>query len=161
MPVRRGLVFSGRVLTTAVLTVIFSAMAVMALGFAPEARFLPLLVSIPATLLCVVQLVIDVRNARFAADGGTRQDAETRREIGMFAWLLAFLAGNVIFGFLWASPVLALAYLRLQEGASWTVSFVGGAGIWVVVFGVFDRLLETPLYEGFLPAWIGALPAVM
>jgi hypothetical protein len=54
------------------------------------------------------------------------------------------------FGFLIAAPVLVLAFLRFGEKEPWTTAILGGLGAWIVLYGVFTRLLELFLFEGFV-----------
>jgi len=44
---------------TLLMLVIFSTMVIISLGYPPGARFMPLVVGIPAILMCLLQLVID------------------------------------------------------------------------------------------------------
>ena len=85
----------------------------LSLTYAPDARFLPLVVGIPGLLLSVAQLVIEMR----ANPGIKIIPEEHRREVKMFAWFIAFVAGLVLFEFLYAGPALVAAYL-ISPGAS-------------------------------------------
>jgi hypothetical protein len=133
---------------------IFAGMALMAIHYPPKARFMPLLVAVPATVLCLAQLVIDIR-------GSLREDpkeasrraeaaAEQPREIKMFFWLAVFFVGILAFGFIYATPVLILAFLRFGERESWTISIGSAVASVLVIYVVFDRMLELSLFEGLV-----------
>ena len=146
------MILNGRIITTMVMLAIFAGMSAMALSYPEKARFLPLLISVPATLMCLAQLVFDVRSAlqdRTAED--TAEAAlERPREVKMFFWLAVFFIGVMCFGFLIAAPILVFAFLRFGEKEPWLTAILGGLGAWIILFGVFTRLLELFLFEGFI-----------
>ncbi len=148
------MIFNGRIATTLVMLAVFAGMALMAIHYPPKARFMPLLVAIPATVLCLMQLAIDVRRGlRESADGASldvEAIAQRPREVKMFFWLAVFFVGILAFGFLYATPILILAFLRLGERESWTVSIVGGVASAAVIYLVFARMLELFLFEGLV-----------
>lgn len=145
---------SSRILTAAVMLMIFAGMSVIALGFPPKAQLMPLLIGVPGTAMALVQLIKEVRAPAAAPPVGeaafeARQ--EQRRERQMFFWLALFFAGILAFGFLYATPVLVLAFLRFGEREPWTVAAAGALGAWLVLYLVFAQLLELFLFEGLLP----------
>ena len=145
---------SGRILTAAVMLVIFAGMTVMALGFPAQAQLMPLLIGVPGTIMALVQLIKEVRapaEAPPAAEAAIEAREEQGRERKMLLWLALFLAGVLAFGFLWATPVLVFAFLRFGERETWTVAAIGAIGTWLVLYVVFVRLLELFLFEGLLP----------
>ena len=146
------MILNGRILTTTAMLAIFAGMSLMAVGYPDKARFLPLLVGVPGTLMCLAQLVFDVRSALQgrAAEDTAEATLEHPREVKMFFWLALFFIGIMSFGFLYAAPVLVFAYLRFGEKEPWKTAILGGFGAWVILYGVFTRLLELFLFEGFL-----------
>ena len=146
------MILNGRILTTAAMLAIFAGMSAMALTYPEKARFLPLLISVPATLMCLAQLIFDVRSVlqdRSAEDSAATA-LEYPREIKMFFWLILFLLGIMSFGFLYAAPILVFAFLRFGEKEPWATAILGGLGAWIILYGVFTRLLELFLFEGIL-----------
>jgi len=146
------MILNGRIITTTVMLAIFAGMSLMALGYPDKARFLPLLISVPGTLMCLAQLVFDIRGA--LQDRTSEDTVEAAldhpREIKMFVWLGLFFVGVMSFGFLIAAPVLVFAFLRFGEKEPWLTAILGGLGAWIILYGVFTRLLELFLFEGFL-----------
>ena len=51
---------SNRILMTVVMLTIFSVMVLIALGYPPKSRFLPLVIGIPGIVLTLIQLVLDL-----------------------------------------------------------------------------------------------------
>jgi len=146
------MIFNGRIITTTAMLAIFAGMSAMALTYPEKARFLPLLISIPATLMCLAQLVFDVRGALRDRTAEVTAEAtlEHPREVKMFVWLALFLIGIMSFGFLLAAPLLVSAFLRFGEKESWGIAVLGGFGAWIILYGVFTWLLELFLFEGFI-----------
>lgn len=143
------MILNGRALTSLAMFAIFAGMSLAALGFPEKARIMPLLVGVPGTLLALAQLIRDVRTFERDRDLGEGTLAR-RRERHMLAWLMVFLAGVLGFGFLVASPVLVLAFLRVGQRESWVVSLSGAIAVWIVLYAVFTRLLGLFLFEGLL-----------
>jgi len=149
------MMFRGRIITSLVMLAIFAVMTAIGLGYPDKARMMPLLVGIPGTLLALAQLIHDMR-FRETETPTDESAGERRREIAMFGWLALFLAGIMGFGFIYAAPVLVLAFMRFGQKESWTVALAGGVGTWIILYGVFTRLLELFLFEGLLlPLLIG------
>ena len=146
------MIFNGRIVTATVMLAIFAGMSLMALPYPEKAKFLPLLVGIPGTLMCLAQLAFDVRDAlqNRSAEDATEATLEQPREVKMFIWLALFLVGIMSFGFLIAAPVLVFAFLRFGEKEPWMTAILGGLGAWIILYGVFTRLLELFLFEGFV-----------
>jgi len=144
---------NARVLTTCAMLLIFGGMSLMALQYPPKAQLMPLIVGVPATLMCLAQLVFDLRRARRERLAGADEEearAVRRKEAIMFAWTGAFLAGILAFGFEIAAPVLVFAFLRLGQRESLVTGLVGGASVWLIMYGLFNRLLGLPLFEGLV-----------
>lgn len=143
---------NARVLTTLVMLVIFAGMSLMALQYPPKAQLMPLIVGVPATLMCLAQLAIDLRRAWLERAAAVTEEAraERRKEIAMFVWTGLFLAGLLAFGFEYAAPVLVFAFLWIGQKESLATALAGGAGVWLIMYVVFNQLLELPLFEGLI-----------
>ena len=144
--------------TVAMLT-IFTTMVVMALGFPPNARFMPFVVGLPGIALCLAQLALDLRGARrvrpVAALPQEGDEVEFGREsvrLEVVSWLyfLGFIGGVLLFGFLLAAPVLVAVYLRHMAGVRWSRALLAAAGTLLVMVLVFEGLLGFQLFEGFI-----------
>ena len=146
------MIFNGRIITATVMLTIFAGMSALAMTYPEKARFLPLLVGVPGTLMCLAQLFFDVRSALQdrSAEDTAEATLEYPREVKMFFWLALFLIGIISFGFLYAAPLLVFAFLRFSEKEPWKTAILGGLGAWIILYGVFTRLLELFLFEGFV-----------
>lgn len=145
----------GATITALVVLAIFLTMMLIAFGLPPKSQLLPLMVSIPGSVLAIIQVVLELRRAAHdesKVDKGVRQ--VSKAELHMLAWVLTFFAGILCFGFVYAVPVLVFSFLFLGKKESFKVSLVSGTGIWAVIYGFFQHWLEIPLFEGLILEWL-------
>ena len=140
----------GRILVSGIMVVVFAAAVLLSLTYAPEARILPLVIGIPGLILSAVQLVKEVREHPEIVI----VPEERRREAGMFAWFITFVAGLVLFGFLYAGPALVAAYLFFSGRERWYTALVAAIVTWAILYGIFERFLGLPLFDGLVAQWI-------
>ena len=141
---------SSRVLTAGVMAAIIVSMTVLAFGFPPAARLMPLMAGIPGSVLALICLGREVRHA---LEEAAAEAADARRaERAMLAWTLAFFAGILAAGFLMAAPVLVVAYLRFGSRERWTIALASAAVTWALLYGLFELAFRIPLFDGLLVA---------
>lgn len=97
-----------RISFTAVIGLVFTAIAVMSLSLSPAARLLPLMVSIPGMLLSMIALLREIRVPAVADDG---EEQGSMTELKAAGWIFAFWAAVLLFGFLIGAPLVTAAYL--------------------------------------------------
>jgi multisubunit Na+/H+ antiporter MnhB subunit len=141
----------GRILVSAIMVAIFGIAVGLALTYSPDARFLPLVIGVPGLILSLMQFAKEWRERRPEA---AVTPEERRREAKMFAWFLAFVGGLVLFGFLYAGPLLVAAYLFFAGREKWYVALGAAIFAWTILYGVFERFLGLPLFEGLAVQWI-------
>jgi hypothetical protein len=151
------MMINGRIATSIVMLSIFSGMTYLALGFPDKAAFTPMLVGIPGIILCMAQLVIDVSrrkevagSAKGVATEEHDQNAINRREWFMFVWLAIFAGATIGFGFHIGGSAVVFLYIRFGEDESWRNAIVAGVGTFLVIWLIFTKLLELPLFSGLL-----------
>ena len=143
----------GRIVVAGLMTLIFATMVGVAFTFPGEARFLPLVIGIPGLVLCIAQLLIELRG-KPDPDEKVHTSEDRIAELKMFGWFFAFIAGIILFGFPYAGPVLVLLYLHFSWGEKWYVSLGAAAFAFAVLHGLFDYVLGLPLFEGLVYQWI-------
>lgn len=144
---------SARVLTTFVMLLIFGGMSLIALDYPAKARLLPLLVGVPASLMCLAQLVFDIRrerNERLAGADVEEARLLRRKELGMFFWTGLFLVGILAFGFELAAPALVFAFMWIGQREWIVTALIGAVCVWLIMYVVFNQLLGLPLFEGLV-----------
>ncbi len=132
------------------MVVVFATAVLLSFTYAPEARFLPLVIGIPGLVLSVAQLVKEIRDH----PDFVIVPEERRREARMFAWFLTFVGGLVLFGFLYAGPALVAAYLFFSGRERWYTALVAAFVTWAILYGVFERFLGLPLFDGLISQWV-------
>lgn len=146
----------GNLVMTVVMLAIFVVMVGIASQYPPDARFMPLVVGIPAIALCLLQLALDVRGllrvkAPAPAGGG---GSTLRREFIMWGYFLGVIIGVLLFGFLLTIPVFLVAFLRHWAQASWRFALGLTAAASVVLYLVFVQGLGVALHAGFVTEYL-------
>lgn len=143
---------NGRVATAFAVLVIFLAMTLLALGFPEKARFMPLLIGVPASLLALIQLFNEVRHSRGEAAKAT--SGLNAAERLMFTWTFLFFFGILGFGFLYGAPVLVFGFLLLGKKEKLSVALISSATTWAVLYGAFELAFKIPLFAGLIVEWL-------
>jgi hypothetical protein len=96
-----------------------------------------------------VQFDMPSENAMFA---DTAQDERkmVRRELIVWGYFLALVAGVLLFGFHITVPIFLVAFLRFQAQASWRNALAYGALGAIVMFVLFEKVLRVGLHNGFV-----------
>lgn len=154
----------------AAMFLIFGTMVVIAFGYPPGARFMPLIVGIPGLLLCAFQLVLDYLKASRAStldafrpapkagkpDEPAGEDEPEfgphtlRREALLWAYFVGFVGVILLFGFYVAVPLMITLFLWLYAGARFRVAATYGAVATLALFLMFGELLQIRLHPGFV-----------
>ena len=144
------MIFEGRILISFIMLALFAGMVGYAYTFPADARFLPWVIGIPGLLFSIAQFIIELRNPATER----REPEERRRELKMFAWFVAFIVAILLFGFIYAGPVLVAAYLYFDWNERPLVVIVSALVAFAIFFGVFEWALELRLFDGFLGRWL-------
>ena len=140
----------GRILVSGIMVVVFATAVLLSFTYAPDARFLPLVIGIPGLLLSAAQLIKELRDHPEIVI----VPEERRREARMFAWFVTFVGGLVLFGFLYAGPALVAAYLFFSGRERWYMALGAAFVTWAILYGIFERFLGLPLFDGLISQWI-------
>ena len=124
-----------------------------------QAALFPLAVGIPSLALAVVALIQEARRPAAALVETAAMAAERsllrRRTAAIVGWTVGFFVMIWLLGFITASAVATLAYLKLGAGEKWGLSIVLTAVAWSFFFGLFDYALRLPFPPGQLFLWLG------
>jgi hypothetical protein len=153
--------FDGRTATTAVMLAIFVGACLLSLGLPTKAAFMPLLIGVPGALLCAAQLVLDLRRGPEPKAAEPEAEPETpetneasQSELQAFVWLGLFFGVLLGFGFIVGAPLIVAAFIRFSSRDTWRNAVFGGAGTFVVMYGIFIWLLELSLFQGLVLEWL-------
>jgi hypothetical protein len=81
---------------------------------------------------------------------GDDGNASARRVASSVFWLLAYLAGVALVGFLLATPLYIFLYVKLHGGHSARAGALAGLGTTLGIWIVFQLAFRYPLYPGLL-----------
>ena len=60
------------------------------------------------------------------------------------------MVGILLFGFIYAAPVLVFAFMLAGKKETPKVAVISAAGTWAVLYGFFQVAMEIPLFEGLI-----------
>jgi hypothetical protein len=142
--------------------VIFAIAAVVGWDWPAIAKIMPVYVAaIPGIILVVVQLYREAtgweaRGNTGAIDmdesGDVTLDRETelRRTLGYFAWFIGGALGIWLLGLVIALPLLVFLYTLIEGREKWYTAVIATACTYLLVWGLFEYMLETRWPGGIL-----------
>jgi len=146
---------NGRLLTAVVMLAIFVAMSIMALGFPAKARLMPLLFGIPGSVLALARVIVELRASEHMSDVEKKGNERAQQgEQQMFVWLILFFIGILLFGFIYAAPVLVFAFLCVGKKELLVTGLISAICTWVMLYGLFEIAFAIPLFQGLIVEWL-------
>ena len=149
---------------------LFGVAVATAISWSWDTGLFPYAVGIPALLLALWQLVLDLTMAQRSGDGGgdpTTQimdimtdqslpkDVVRRSTAVAFGWILCFVFSIWFVGFLIAVPLFVFFYLRHRAGATIRVAVTIASLMAIFIWGVFDQIIHTAWPEAALLRLLG------
>ena len=118
----------------------------------------PWAIGFPVLSLTIVQLITEFlgkgnrRSSDHLVATGPDLPAEVvnRRTAGMFGWIVGYFVGIWLFGFSFGVPLCTFIQLKIFGREKWSHSLIYTAAAWVLIFGIFDRVLHVPFPTGYL-----------
>ncbi len=128
------------------------------------AKLMPVYVAaVPGLLLALVQLyreMTDWEGRRGRKDGGIEMDevsvtnldsrTELRRTVAFFAWFIGGASAIWLLGIVIALPLLVFLYTLVEGRERWTLSLLMAAGTFLLIWGLFEYLLEMRWPKGMI-----------
>jgi uncharacterized membrane protein len=96
--------------------------------------------------LSLLQLVRELRASR----GAYEEQIDLRKDLPIYLWVWAFVLAVVGFGFVIAAPIMLFAYLRWRSSESWWLCLLLPAVVLAILYGLFEKVLGVPLFEGLV-----------
>jgi hypothetical protein len=146
---------------------IFLAATVTGWGWPYIAKLMPVYVAaIPGLILIVLQLARDAFGkapAAEAGDGSVDMDevydvklekkVEIRRTLIFFGWFIGGAVGIWLLGIVIALPLLVLLYTLIEGKERWPTALIMTACTYLLIWGLFEYMLETRWPSGLLFGW--------
>lgn len=151
---------NGPVVTALLMTVIFSAMVLVATQYPPDARMLPLVIGIPGTILCFIQLSFELlssyRKLSSSSDAANlrMKSANVKKELRFFLWFPGFIISVLLIGFMATTVIMVFLFLRMSQRESMKLSVGLSLGGALMLYVVFELVLAMPLFNGVINQWI-------
>ncbi len=152
----------GAILTLLILAVFFSAVYTAG-QWQYQARLFPWSIGIPAVLLCVVQLGLDLFRIGDSADGddlrglmdlpvdrGVPVSVVVRRAANTFGWIGGFFFVIWLIGFIITVPLFVFFYLTIQAREKLSVSLIYTGAMLIFLLGLFHYILHIPWPAGLI-----------
>jgi hypothetical protein len=124
------------------------------------ARVFPWAIGIPALLLCLSQLYLDLFRPTEVGKSGFMDlpvdhtvpvSVVIRRASNIFGWIIGLFLGTWLVGLIVIVPVFIVLYLSLQAREKWWVILAYTLGMIVFMIGVFHLVLTVPWPEALFP----------
>jgi len=119
----------------------------------------PVVVGVPVILMAIADLLLNLFGRekmvekQAAVDFKLSEDVDQtlaiRRTLLAFAWIIGFFLMILFFGFHLAVPLYVFLYLRIQGREGWRISLLLMLSAWVLFYGLFVWLLDTPFQGGW------------
>lgn len=129
------------------LFVFTGAFAVAGLSYPGMAATMPMAIGGIRAGLSLLQLVRELRRRG-------AEPVDLARDLPIYLWVWGFIAAFIVFGFLFAAPVMVLLYLRLRGRESWRMSLSVAAAVFAMLYFVFGMALGVELFDGLLMEWV-------
>lgn len=157
------------------LSALFLALALIlfadSMTLGPTARLVPMAVAIPAIVLLALQLFFDLFPRwsktvdhylrlrlhgvdRLKAESGLSKSRSKQGLASVLAWFAAAPALIYLLGFMPATPVYTIAFLRFYAQQRWAKSIAIGVAISAVVTLPLVFAVREPIGDGWLIEWI-------
>ncbi|HVO94453.1 MAG TPA: tripartite tricarboxylate transporter TctB family protein [Terriglobales bacterium] len=154
----------GKLLFCAFLIAVAAFAIFASIGWSFKARLFPLSISIPLLLLATVQLLFILLGKEETSEGSAMDvDFSTdiapeivrRRVLGIFAWIIAFIALVYLLGFPITVPLFIFLYLKFQSDVRWLSTIVITAITWGCFHLLFQSLVHIQFEAGAIQTWLG------
>ena len=122
----------------------------------------PRIIGIPLLLLALIEMALSIFGTEKEGEGHAVDFELTtdidprvarRRTLTVIAWILGFFVLILSIGFPLGVPVFVFLYLKWAGKEGWGLTLLLTLLSWLLMKGLFDRLLHVP----FPPGWIFSL----
>lgn len=170
-----------RFIMTGTMLAIFVVMVAVASTYPPGARFMPFVVGFPAIALCLLQLMLDLRDSRrevaapapmatpapslpgeqpmtISMNAGMELPVFTpevrRKEMIVWGYILALIGGILVFGFYITVPIFLVSFMRFYAEASWRLAILLPAFVSVFLYVMLTQVFRMTLHLGFITEYV-------
>ena len=147
------------------LLIIFAVAVVSGWDWPNIAKIMPVYVAaIPGLIMVSIQLVREMTGWETSkntagmdmdqvSDSQLDKATERRRTLLFFAWFIGGALGIWLLGIVITLPLLVFLYALVEGGEKWYTSLILGACAYLLIWGLFEYMLETRWPPGLLFGW--------
>ncbi len=142
------------------LALIAAGVIITAIKWPFKTALFPLVIGISVFLMSVAELLLSLIEGEGKAKKGPAVDFKLsegmdkavalRRTWVAFGWIVGFFLLILCLGFSIAVPLYVFSYMKIYGKEKWGISIFMSVLAWVFFYGLFIRLLNTPMMEGWL-----------
>jgi len=159
--------FRPQLLFSLLIVLFFAYFIYAAQGWRLQAKLYPWAIGIPMLVLAVAHFILELKGGARKKDSAdavpvdfqftqTIEPALARsRTINIISWIFGFFLAIWLLGFSLAVPALVFFYLKVQGREGWRLSILLTAAAWLLIWGLFVRLLSLPFPPGQISVWLG------
>jgi TctA family transporter len=135
-------------------------------AFEPRAALFPRAIGLPCLALAIYVFLHEILTSEREVRSGLYDVVEEpevepmlarQRTMAIGAWIVGFFLTIWILGFIPASAIATLLYLKFGAGERWPVTLAMAVGCWLFFFLLFDYALQLPFPRGALLDWMRQL----
>jgi TctA family transporter len=129
----------------------------------PRAALFPWVIGVPTSLLALYVFIKEsLQNSRAVKAEEYQLESEPQvdlivarqRTVAIACWIVGFFLSIWIIGFIPASAIATLLYLKFGAGERWPVTLAISAACWLFFWGMFDYALQMPFPAGAVFDWL-------
>ncbi|MFC1971072.1 tripartite tricarboxylate transporter TctB family protein [Chloroflexota bacterium] len=154
---------------TLLLIVFVLVLTITSFTYTTETRQMPLLVSIPTLVMASFVLISEtfypklLRRLDVSADDfiginpeeveDTEKQSRAKVRVGllsMYMWMISYCILVFLTGFLIATGVYLVAFLKVGTKVSWLKTIIISTVVWGLMYGVFELFMKVNLFKGIL-----------
>ncbi len=129
----------------------------------PRAAMFPWVIGLPCLILAIYVFIKDsLQSTRkvTAEESALWSEPEVdpivarQRTVSIGCWIVGFFLAIWIIGFIPASAVATLLYLKFGAGEKWPITVALAVGCWLFFYGLFDYGLRLPFPHGSILEWV-------
>ena len=142
-----------------------SAYAVLtATGWSFKTKLFPMAVGIPLLILLVIQLLLMIGGKEQTGESGAMDidftvdvppEVARQRVLGMFGWIVGFIASVYLLGFPLTVPLFIFLYMKFQSNIGWLTTIALTLVTWGCFYLLFQSLVHIQFESGAIQTWLG------
>lgn len=156
--------YNGKHLISLCLLVLAAGVVITAVRWPLKSALFPMVVGISVIIMAIAVLLlgflvkekVDAKQSTLDFEFSEHMDKRLaiRRTLLTSAWIIGFFAMILSLGFSISVPLYVFLYMKLYGKEKWGISFIIATSSWVFFYGLFIRLLDIPMQEGWVVKWL-------